>query len=281
MATSFPRSKRPTDPDGLVIEAWGQGFMVGALIIMLAITLANMKRHVLLHKLIVVELLLAVCHGTFIFLHPPAYSWYLSFTAIGLNISWTLHNVIAWMKNRHFLRPWVSRFYLATVCLVQPYWVLEIYANFVYFHNQDSLFLRTRPLEPLFRDPWWIFTTCSLIYEIRRGYNFQIWELITVSPRFGLVLLSMCLSIVFTIVDIYSVIRPLRPGLPTGVEPFWKLAFVFKCLCDTIILDDFKSALDRIRGHWWQGRTQIHDLNELRAGAPQIHVSRTVTTNWE
>ncbi|KAI9923322.1 hypothetical protein MW887_003723, partial [Aspergillus wentii] len=107
---SVPRSKRPTDPDGLVTEAWGQGFMVGALIIMLAITLANMKRHVLLHKLIVVEvqpvaieLLLAVCHGTFIFLHPPAYSWYLSFTAIGLNISWTLHNVIAWMKNRHFL----------------------------------------------------------------------------------------------------------------------------------------------------------------------------------
>ncbi|KAI9923375.1 hypothetical protein MW887_009925, partial [Aspergillus wentii] len=59
---------------------------------------------------------------------------------------------------------------------------------------------------------------------------------------------------------------PLHPGLPTGVEPFWKLAFVFKCLCDTIILDDFKSALDRIRGHWWQGRTQIHDLNEPRAG---------------
>jgi hypothetical protein len=45
----------PTTPSGLVLEAWAQGLMVGALIIMSAITLANMRRSVLLHKLILVE----------------------------------------------------------------------------------------------------------------------------------------------------------------------------------------------------------------------------------
>jgi hypothetical protein len=48
-------SSRPTDPDGLVIEAWGQGMMVGSLVIMAAITLSNMKKHILLHKLILAE----------------------------------------------------------------------------------------------------------------------------------------------------------------------------------------------------------------------------------
>jgi hypothetical protein len=66
---------RPNDPNGLVLEAWGectqyartrtitdinvlriaQGYMVGSLIIMSCITLANMRRGVLLHKLILLE----------------------------------------------------------------------------------------------------------------------------------------------------------------------------------------------------------------------------------
>ena len=90
-------------------------------------------------------------HGTFIFAKPPTYGWYLSVSAIGLNISWSLHNVIAWMKNKPFLSARVSRFYIITVLLVQPYWVLEIYANFAFFNNFNRVFLRTRPLEPLFR----------------------------------------------------------------------------------------------------------------------------------
>lgn len=45
---------RPTD-DGLVLEAWGQGLMIGSLLIMAAITLSNMKKHILLHKLILAE----------------------------------------------------------------------------------------------------------------------------------------------------------------------------------------------------------------------------------
>lgn len=46
---------KPTNANGLILEAWAQGFMVGALIIMSCITLANMRRGVLLHKLILIE----------------------------------------------------------------------------------------------------------------------------------------------------------------------------------------------------------------------------------
>lgn len=68
-------------------------------------------------------------HGTFMFVEPPVYNWYLSSTAILLNASWTLHNVIAWIKNKPFLPRWGSMFYIGTVILVQPYWILEITAN--------------------------------------------------------------------------------------------------------------------------------------------------------
>jgi hypothetical protein len=55
------------------------------------------------------------------------------------------------MKNRPFFSRKVSIAYIATVLLVQPYWVLEIYANFTYFNNINRIFEVTRPLEPLFR----------------------------------------------------------------------------------------------------------------------------------
>ena len=41
---------KPTDREELVLEAWAQGYLVGSLIIMAFITLANMRRGVLLHK---------------------------------------------------------------------------------------------------------------------------------------------------------------------------------------------------------------------------------------
>lgn len=46
---------KPSTPEGLILESWAQGFMVGSLIIMAAITVANMRRGVLLHKLILIE----------------------------------------------------------------------------------------------------------------------------------------------------------------------------------------------------------------------------------
>lgn len=49
------QSQKPTDPDSLVLEAWAEGYMIGSLIIMTCITIANMRRGVLLHKLILIE----------------------------------------------------------------------------------------------------------------------------------------------------------------------------------------------------------------------------------
>ena len=98
-----------------------------------------------------IQLLFGIWHGFFIFNDPPVYGWYLSVSAIFLNISWSLHNVIAWMKNKPFLSPRVSRLYIISVALVQPYWVIEIYANFTYFNNINGLFVHTRPFEALFR----------------------------------------------------------------------------------------------------------------------------------
>lgn len=69
-----------------------------------------------------------------------------------------------------------------------------------------------------------MFTTVSLFYTIKREYNFGIIELVTVSPRFGIMLASMCLSIAFIVVDTCSVLRVFNASsLPTGVEPFWKV----------------------------------------------------------
>jgi hypothetical protein len=104
-------------------------------------------------------------------------------------------------------------------------------------------------------DPWWIFSVLFLVYIIQTRYSFGLIGLIKVSPRFGIVLVSMTLSIAFLILDCLSVTSVISHALPDGLNPFWKLAFVFKCLTDTIILDDFKTALADIREHKF-GRTK-------------------------
>jgi hypothetical protein len=43
-----------------------------------------------------------------------------------------------------------------------------------------------------------------------------------------------------------SVTDAFASSLPVGINPFWKLSFVFKCLTDSVVLDDFKTALDRL-----------------------------------
>ena len=67
-----------------------------------------------------------------------------------------------------------------------------------------------------------------------------------ISPRFGVMLVAMILSIIFTVLDILFVTDAVQSALPVGINPFWKLAFVFKLLTDTVILDDFKTALDKL-----------------------------------
>lgn len=118
----------------------------------------------------------------------------------------------------------------------------------LYFSSKSRLFLHTRPYEAIFRDPWWVFTVLSLFYNIKTRYEFGYIELMRVSPRFAILLGIMLLSVAFILIDILAVTHVVKgPGLPDGINPFWKLAFVFKCFTDTIILDDFKTALDRLK----------------------------------
>jgi hypothetical protein len=56
----------------------------------------------------------------------------------------------------------------------------------------------------------------------------------------------MTLSVIFIVVDILAVTPVISLGV---INPFWKFAFIFKCLTDTIILDDFKTALDKLSRH--------------------------------
>jgi hypothetical protein len=58
----------------LIVEAWSQGFMVGGIVVLIMLVVANMKRK-MLHVLILVEVILLLGHGTFIFVPDPTYSW--------------------------------------------------------------------------------------------------------------------------------------------------------------------------------------------------------------
>ncbi|KAK6821893.1 hypothetical protein PG987_014718 [Apiospora arundinis] len=198
------------------------------------LTIANMKKGVLLHKLILLELVLGYWQSFYIFFPDPAYGWVLSVGAIPLNISWSIHNVVAWMKLRPFLSKWQSRIFIGTIILVQPYWVVEIFANFAYFHGMNDMFLKTRPFEALFRDP----------------------------------------CIVFIVVDILSVTDAFKNFAAVGLNPWWKLAMIFKCLTDSVILDDFKTTLDRL----WEFQIarltscEVADSHELQVRPTPSHL---------
>ena len=76
----------------------------------------------------------------------------------------------------------------------------------------------------IFSDPWWIYTTCNLFWVIKTQYNVGIFELVRQSPRFAIMLGSMCISIAFMMADILSVTGVFRGGaLPIGINPFWKV----------------------------------------------------------
>lgn len=81
------------------------------------------------------------------------------------------------------------------------------------------------------RDGWWIFTTCRLIYVVKHTYNISLCELIKESPRFGVLVASMLLSIAFVFIDVAITIRQLSTDGDVGVNPFWK---VWKFLCGSI-----------------------------------------------
>lgn len=48
-------TKAALDESGLILEAWGEGFSLGALIILILLVFCNYRVRVLLHKLILLE----------------------------------------------------------------------------------------------------------------------------------------------------------------------------------------------------------------------------------
>jgi hypothetical protein len=88
---------------------------------------------------------------------------------------------------------------------------------------------------------------CVLMYNIKTKYDLTLTQIIRISPRFAVMLGAMVISICFIVLDVLSVTSALKSALPVGINPFWKLSFVFKCLTDSVVLDDFKTALDRLR----------------------------------
>ncbi|KAF2739776.1 hypothetical protein EJ04DRAFT_426562 [Polyplosphaeria fusca] len=240
-----PPTRSSLTLDGGFLEAWAQGYNVGALCILILIVFCNYRSGILLHKLILLELVLALWHGTFIFVDDPAYGWYLSSTATLLFISYQLHNVVSWLKIRPFLPKWGSRLFIVTLILVQPFWVVEAWSNFEYFNSLgNNANEKTRPWEALVRDPWWIFTTWKLIDAIKKTYGFKLLALVRINSRFAVMLACMFISIAFLLTDV--VVNALRVTRDSGINPYWRFALVFKCASDTIFLDDFKSVLDDI-----------------------------------
>ncbi|KAF2116442.1 hypothetical protein BDV96DRAFT_612290 [Lophiotrema nucula] len=244
-ARTEPPSRSSLTVEGGFLEAWAQGYNVGSLIILILIVFCNYRSGIFLHKIILLELVLALWHGTFIFVDDPAYGWYLSTTATLLFISYQLHNVVSWLKIRPFLPKWGSRVFIFSLLLVQPFWIVEAWSNFEYFNSLgNNANERTRPWEALVRDPWWIFTTWKLIDVISKTYDFRLWTLIKLNRRFGVMLACMFISIAFLLTDV--VVSALRVTKDSGINPYWRFALVFKCASDVIFLDDFKSVLDDI-----------------------------------
>jgi len=113
-------------------------------------------------------------------------------------------------------------------------------------------------------DPWWVFTTINLVWNVKHRYGYGFVEFINLSPRFGILLLSMCLSIIFILLDILAVTPVIALG---GINPFWKISFIFKCFTDTIILDDFKTAIEALHRHKMsQIRNQSHSNHKSQPG---------------
>lgn len=185
------------------------------------------------------------------------YGWYLSSTATLLYCSWFIHNLVAWMKIKPFFMDprgslftqktgkWVRNVYLGSLILTIGPIILQIYDNFRFFNGYSDFYVKVRPYEPLFRDPWWVFTCLVLFHVVSKCYGTGVLELIKRSPRFGILLAAILLALTFTALDIASSIHNFLGGTD-GINPWWKLSLVFKCLTDTIMLDDFKTELKRL-----------------------------------
>jgi hypothetical protein len=62
-----------------------------------------------------------------------------------------------------------------------------------------------------------------------------------------------------------------------------QLSFIFKCLCDTVILDDFKTALDHMRTHWMRKKNGELFITPLTtpSNSPRVYRKRLDTRDVE
>lgn len=58
--------------------------------------------------------------------------------------------------------------------------------------------------------------------------------------------MAVFLAICFTIIDLVATVTRNKLGGVDGIDPYWKLSLVCKCLTDAIMLDDFRTELKRI-----------------------------------
>lgn len=73
------------------------------------------------------------------------------------------------------------------------------------------------------RDPWWVFTTIKLVHVINKNYDISFINLIRASPRFGVMLFCLFLSIVFLIADVAFTARASQQS---GINPFWRVSSI-------------------------------------------------------
>lgn len=85
-----------------------------------------------------------------------------------------------------------------------------------------------------------------LLHVIGKTYGIGILRLVRTSPRLGILLAAVFLAICFTIIDLVATVTKTRLSTVNGIEPYWKLSLVCKCLTDAIMLDDFRTELRRI-----------------------------------
>lgn len=70
------------------------------------------------------------------------------------------------------------------------------------------------------RDPWWIFTTIKLVVVINKNYEYTLLRLLRTSPRFGIMLFCMGVSVAFLVVD---VIATAVISTQSGINPYWRV----------------------------------------------------------
>lgn len=63
---------------------------------------------------------------------------------------------------------------------------------------------------------------------INKNYDYTLIGLVRTSPRFGVMLLCMFVSIAFILTDI---IVTARVSVQSGINPFWRVSFQSTSLC--------------------------------------------------